>query len=146
MRGPKFLNLIIGLALSALVVGGIAMAVDNGKVRVHSAGQAVEMAKAAAGPIITFEAKSWAWVPHPTDMYLPGKCDKTSVLAYVQWLNSGLPKNIQVVQNDTGANGGFTGTGSAILKDFALTGERGDYQEVTLSIVPNGPFVWTANA
>ena len=50
MRGPKRLNLIIGLALSALVVGGIAMAVDNGKVRVHSAEQAAEMAKAAAGP------------------------------------------------------------------------------------------------
>ena len=74
-----------------------------------------------------------------------GKCDKTSVLAYVQWLNSGVAKNIQIVQNDTGANGGFTRTGSAILKDFSLTGARGDFQEITLSIVPNGPFVVTGN-
>ena len=49
-RGPKPFILTLGLALSALAAGMIAMAIDSRRERVHSAEQAVEMAKAAAGP------------------------------------------------------------------------------------------------
>lgn len=75
-----------------------------------------------------------------------GKVDKASVLAYLNWWTSGAAKNAKIVQNETGANGGFTGTGALILKDFALTGERGDYQEFTATFVPASPFTWAANA
>lgn len=75
-----------------------------------------------------------------------GKVHKTDVLAYINWLASGLAKNAQLVQNETGANGGWTGTGTLILKDFAITGDRGDYQEVSITLVPAAPFTWAANA
>lgn len=74
-----------------------------------------------------------------------GKVDKTSVLAYIQWLNSAAAKNVKIRQDETGANGGWTGTGKVLLKDFAITGDRGDYQEVTLTLVPAGTFTWAAN-
>lgn len=75
-----------------------------------------------------------------------GKVDATSVLGYINWWKSGLAKNIKINQNLTGAAGGWTGTGSAILKDFAITGDRGDYQDVKLTIVPAAVFTWAANA
>lgn len=74
-----------------------------------------------------------------------GIVDKTSVLAYIQWLNTAAAKNVKIRQDETGANGGWTGTGKVLLKDFAITGERGDYQEVTLTLVPAGVFTWAAN-
>lgn len=75
-----------------------------------------------------------------------GKVDKTSVYAYVQWWLAATAKNAKVVQNDTGANGGFTGTGTLILKDFSLKGDRGDYQEFEATWVPAGVFTWAPNA
>jgi hypothetical protein len=77
-----------------------------------------------------------------------GKLHKTDALNYINWMNSGLPKNAQVVQNDTGANGGFTGSGALILRTFAITGEARDYQECTAEFVPASAatFVWAANA
>jgi hypothetical protein len=75
-----------------------------------------------------------------------GKTDKTSVYAFILWWQSGAAKNCKIVQNDTGANGGFTGTGQLILKDFELKGDRGDYQDFTASFVPASPFVWAQNA
>lgn len=75
-----------------------------------------------------------------------GKVDKTSVWAFLEWWQSGAAKNIEVMQNDTGANGGFTGAGAAILKDFDLKGERGNYQDFTCTIVPAATFAWTQNA
>jgi hypothetical protein len=75
-----------------------------------------------------------------------GKVDKTTVLAYIQWLQSAAPKNAKIRQNETGANGGWEGVGKLLLKDFSVSGERGDYQEVTLTLVPAGVFTWTQNA
>lgn len=75
-----------------------------------------------------------------------GKVDKTSVLAYIQWWESGLPKASKIIQNVTGAEGGWTGTGDLILKDFSLKGERGDYQDFDATFVPASPFSWAANA
>jgi hypothetical protein len=75
-----------------------------------------------------------------------GKVDKTSVFAFIQWAQNGVAKNVQVVQNVTGANGGWTGAGSALLQAFEVSGSRGDYQNVTLTIVPAGVWTWTQNA
>lgn len=75
-----------------------------------------------------------------------GKVDKTSVLAYIQWLNSAVSKNAKLTQDGTGAAGGWVGTGKLLLKDFAITGDRGDYQEVSLTLVPAGTFTWAAAA
>ena len=74
-----------------------------------------------------------------------GKIDKTSVLTYIQWWQSGLAKNAIVDQNTTGADGGWNGAGQLILKDFKITGARGDYQDCTLTFVPAAPFEWTEN-
>ena len=75
-----------------------------------------------------------------------GKVDKTSVLAYIQWLNSAVSKNAKLTQEGTGAAGGWVGSGKLLLKDFAITGDRGDYQEVSLTLVPAGTFTWAAAA
>lgn len=75
-----------------------------------------------------------------------GKVDKTSVLAYIQWWASGLPKNVKIVQNTTGALGGFTGTVPMLLETFTLKGTRGDYQDVTINLVPSDVSSWAANA
>jgi hypothetical protein len=75
-----------------------------------------------------------------------GKVDKTSVLAYITWLNAATAKNAKLTQEGTGVNGGWVGTGKLLLKDFAITGDRGDYQEVSLTLVPAGTFTWAAAA
>jgi hypothetical protein len=75
-----------------------------------------------------------------------GKVDKTSVLAYITWLNAAVAKNAKITQDGTGAAGGWVGTGKLLLKDFAITGDRGDYQEVSLTLVPAGTFTWAAAA
>jgi hypothetical protein len=75
-----------------------------------------------------------------------GKVDKTSVWAYIEWWNSGLPRNAEIVQNVSGANGGWTGEGPLILKDFNVKGTRGDYQEFDATFVPSDTFDWTQNA
>jgi hypothetical protein len=71
---------------------------------------------------------------------------KTSVWAFIQWHQSGAAKPAKVVQNETGANGGWTGTGDLILKSFSLKGARGDYQEFDATFVPASPFVFAQNA
>lgn len=75
-----------------------------------------------------------------------GKTDKASVWMFIQWWLSGAAKNALVTQNETGVNGGWTGTGQLILKDFDDKGERGNYQEFTASFVPASPFTWAQNA
>jgi hypothetical protein len=75
-----------------------------------------------------------------------GKTDATSVWAFIQWWQSGLPKNCKVVQNLSGAAGGWTGTGQLILKQFKTEGAAGDYQDFTAEFAPAAPFVFTQNA
>jgi hypothetical protein len=75
-----------------------------------------------------------------------GKTDAGSVWAFIQWWKSAAPKNCQVVQNLTGAAGGWTGVGQLVLGDFKTGGERGAYQDFTGSFVPAGVFDWTQNA
>jgi hypothetical protein len=73
-----------------------------------------------------------------------GKVDRTSVLEYIQWWTSAEPKNAKITQSTTALLGGWIGTGQLILKEFAVTGERGDYQEFTATFAPAGVFTWAA--
>jgi hypothetical protein len=75
-----------------------------------------------------------------------GKTDATSVWAFLQWWSGGAPKNCKVVQNLSGAAGGWTGTGQLILSQFKTGGARGDYQDFTGELVPAAPFSWAQNA
>jgi hypothetical protein len=75
-----------------------------------------------------------------------GKTDATSLFALIQWWNSAAPKNCKIVQNLSGAAGGWTGTGQLILSQFKTGGDRGDYQDFTAEFVPASTFVFTANA
>lgn len=75
-----------------------------------------------------------------------GKVDKTSVLAYVQWWKSAVAKNVEITQDVTGAEGGFKIAVPMILSSFNVKGERGDYQDVDITLVPAGVAVVTANA
>lgn len=53
--------------------------------------------------------------------------DKT----YADWLISGQPKNIKVINPTTG---GLTVTGPAVLTDFQVTGNRGDKVMIQLTL------------
>jgi hypothetical protein len=75
-----------------------------------------------------------------------GKTDAGSVYAFIQWWQSAAPKNCKIVQNLSGAAGGWTGTGQLILSQFKTGGARGDYQDFTGEFVPAGVFTWAANA
>lgn len=75
-----------------------------------------------------------------------GKTDSTSVLDFINWWNSAAPKNCKIVQNLSGAAGGWTGTGQLILSQFKTGGARGDYQDFTGEFVPASTFTWSANA
>jgi hypothetical protein len=63
----------------------------------------------------------------------------------IEWWKSGVPKNCMIVQNRSGADGGYTGTGQLLLKDFDQKGDRGDYQDADLAFVPAGVFEWEQN-
>lgn len=65
-----------------------------------------------------------------------GKLNKSDCEYYAAWALSGVPKNVQVVQNETGANGGYTLSASMILKDFKHGGAAREYQDCSLTLVP----------
>lgn len=75
-----------------------------------------------------------------------GLLDATSVYAFILWWQSATAKNIQIYQNLTGANGGWVISTTALLSNFKITGERGDYQTATLSIVPASTYTIAQNA
>lgn len=63
-----------------------------------------------------------------------GVLDATSVLEFMQWLLAGTSKDVKIKQNTTGALGGWTITGAFLLTAFNITGRRGDFQEVSLTL------------
>ncbi|HTN41044.1 MAG TPA: phage tail tube protein [Asticcacaulis sp.] len=75
-----------------------------------------------------------------------GKTDRTTLFEYIQWWQSGVAKNAKITQLGSGATGGWVGTGSLIIQNMGNTGDRGDYQDFTISLVPASPFTWTAAA
>jgi hypothetical protein len=75
-----------------------------------------------------------------------GKLDKTSLYPYLLWWKSAVAKNVEIVQDVTGAEGGWTISVPMILKDLTDKGERGDYQDVDLTLVPAGALTLAQNA
>lgn len=77
-----------------------------------------------------------------------GKVDKTSVLFYLTWATpaGAGPKDVEIYQAVSGAEGGFIGTGQLILTEFELGGAAGEYQDCSLSFKPAASFEWEANA
>lgn len=75
-----------------------------------------------------------------------GLLDATSVYNFLLWWQSAAAKNIQVYQNLTGAAGGWVISTSALLANFKVTGERGDYQTCQISIVPASTYTLAQNA
>ena len=74
-----------------------------------------------------------------------GIADAPSILAIVQWLQSGASKNVKVIQNRTGAQGGFTVTGAMVITAMNLAGMRGDMQTFTATFEGNGAYTIVAN-
>jgi predicted secreted protein len=75
-----------------------------------------------------------------------GIADAPSILAIMQWLQSGAQKNAKVIQNRTGAQGGFTVAVPLVITSFQLAGVRGDMQTFTATFEAAGAFTITANA
>jgi hypothetical protein len=75
-----------------------------------------------------------------------GTLDKTSAFAFLTWLGTAVAKNVQIYQNETGANGGWVISCPMILQNFQITGARGESQTCQLSLVPTDAYTLAANA
>lgn len=69
-----------------------------------------------------------------------GMVHKPDVLAYLQWVTSGLPKNVKVT------DGTWTITGPFVLTSFQVTGERLKSSECSISLEQAGELTITPNA
>lgn len=76
-----------------------------------------------------------------------GVADAPSILALIQWFASGAQKNIRLVQNLSGANGGWTVAGGYVCTALQVAGTRGEMQtfSITIEQASGSPTV-TANA
>lgn len=74
-----------------------------------------------------------------------GIADTPSILALIQWQQSGAQKNVKIIQNLTGANGGWTATGPMVCLSMDVSGARGDSQTFTGSFAQAAQFTFTAN-
>jgi predicted secreted protein len=74
-----------------------------------------------------------------------GIADAPSILAIIQWLQSGAQKNVKIILNRTGANGGFTITLPMVMTSFQIAGTRGDMQTFTGTFEGAGAFTIVAN-
>lgn len=65
-----------------------------------------------------------------TDSRVPfsGMLHATSAKVWLDWAQGGQPKNIQVKQNVTGANGGWTAAGAYLLENFSVSGDPHEEQ------------------
>jgi len=75
-----------------------------------------------------------------------GIADAPSILALIQWWQGGAQKNCKVVQNRTGAQGGFTITAPFVVTSLQIAGARGDMQTFTGTFELAGAPTVTANA
>ena len=75
-----------------------------------------------------------------------GVADATSILAWAQWWATGGAKNIKAVLNLTGAQGGFTVSGSYFLTAFNLTGVAREKSTFTATLEQQTTPTITANA
>lgn len=75
-----------------------------------------------------------------------GTADATSLLALIQWMRTGAAKNCKIVQNLTGAQGGWTVTGPFVCTQIQEGGSRGESQTFSITIEQAGATTVTANA
>lgn len=65
------------------------------------------------------------------------------------WMLSALSKNVRVMFDDTGANGGGYFQGAAILSDFSSDADRtanGGRTQISVTIESDGQWTWVDNA
>ncbi len=74
-----------------------------------------------------------------------GIADAPSILAIMQWMQGGAQKNVKVIQNRTGAQGGFTITLPMVITSLQLSGARGDMQTFTATLEMAGAYTIAAN-
>ncbi len=73
-----------------------------------------------------------------------GVAAKTALPTFYAWMEDGLPKNIQIVEEGTGWS---TYTGAAYLTDFEKTGDiEGGKVEVSFTLSSSGLWTRTTNA
>jgi len=94
---------------------------------------------AAAKPVMRVKGLSWSAEGQ-------GIADGPSALALVQaWANAETI-NAKVIQDVSGALGGFTLTGPIVIRSITLGGTRGEDQTFSISIGAAGDFDIEANA
>lgn len=74
-----------------------------------------------------------------------GVADGPSILALMQWFVTGTSKNIKLVQNISGASGGWTATGPYVCTSLQVSGTRGEMQTFSITLEQNGSPTITAN-
>ncbi len=74
-----------------------------------------------------------------------GIADAPSIAALVNWWQGGQPKNVKIIQNRTGAAGGFTFSLAMVVTSLQLAGVRGDLQTFTGTFEASGTIAFAPN-
>ena len=75
-----------------------------------------------------------------------GLLDTEDVPMFAAWLISPNSKNVKVIVDVPGADGGTVFTGKFHLTEFPITGDRGGKMQTSISLVSDGAVTVTANA
>lgn len=75
-----------------------------------------------------------------------GIADAPAAWAMLQAQTAGKAINCKVIQNRTGAAGGFTGTGPFVITGLNIAGARGDMQTFTGTFEQANQVTWVQNA
>lgn len=75
-----------------------------------------------------------------------GMLHTPSIEDWYAWMNSDDAKNIRVLVNVPGADGGGHWAGQAKLMSFEVTGSRSEYSTVSITLGSHGEFVWVPKA
>ena len=75
-----------------------------------------------------------------------GVVDLTAFPTWEAWWLAGTPKNIRVMRDVPGAQGGGYWSVAAVLTDLTTTAKKGEKQMFSATIASTGRPIWTANA
>lgn len=75
-----------------------------------------------------------------------GVLNKSDMPMWDAWYLGGMPKNVRVMRDYAGADGGGYFQGQALLTDFTETGKKGEKVSVSATISSTGAFSWVPNA
>jgi predicted secreted protein len=75
-----------------------------------------------------------------------GVADGPSMLSLINLHQNGQPFPCEIVQNTTGANGGWTAAGQLVITSLSLKGTARDMQTFSATFEADGAFTFTANA